>query len=201
MKVIGLTGGIGAGKSTVSSYLQNKGYRILDADKIAHEITAAGSPVLKEIADLFGNDMIEPDGSLNRKKLAGIVFSDMEKKRMLEAITTKRVVSLISEAVEDLRRQKSCDIIFVDAPLLFESGADSITDMVWMVTADPEVRIARVMERDDVEREDVLRRIANQLNDDEKIEKSQEVIDNSKGKETLYQQVEDLLKKYAEAEV
>ncbi len=199
MKVIGLTGGIGAGKSTVSVYLREKGYLILDADAIAHDITAKGSLVLDKIAETFGAEMILPDGNLDRKRLASVVFSDAEKKMQLEEITTKQVVKIIGDSVEELRKHDEYDIIFVDAPLLFEAGVDVMTDFVWMVTADDDVRIARVMARDQADREDVLRRIANQMDNDEKIRRSQEVIDNSKGKDELYQQIESLLMKYAES--
>lgn len=199
MRIIGLTGGIGAGKSTVSDYLRNKGYVILDADQIAHEITEKGSPVLKKIAETFGAEMIMDDGNLDRKKLASVVFSNQEKKEQLEEITTKRVVEIIGERLDELRQHGNYDIIFVDAPLLFESGADKLTELVWMVTADDEVRIARVMERDHASREEVVRRIANQMDNHEKIRRAQEVIDNSQGKEELYQQIEELLKKYVES--
>ena len=199
MRIIGLTGGIGAGKSTVSDYLRNKGYVILDADQIAHEITEKGSPVLKKIAETFGAEMIMDDGNLDRKKLASVVFSNQEKKEHLEEITTKRVVEIIGERLDELRQHGNYDIIFVDAPLLFESGADKLTELVWMVTADDEVRIARVMERDHASREEVVRRIANQMDNHEKIRRAQEVIDNSQGKEELYQQIEELLKKYVES--
>lgn len=199
MRIIGLTGGIGAGKSTVSDYLRNKGYVILDADQIAHEITEKGSPVLKKIAETFGAEMIMDDGNLDRKKLASVVFSNQEKKEQLEEITTKRVVEIIGERLDELRQHGNYDIIFVDAPLLFESGADKLTELVWMVTADDEVRIARVMERDHASREEVVRRIANQMDNHEKIRRAQEVIDNSQGKEELYQKIEELLKKYVES--
>lgn len=199
MRIIGLTGGIGAGKSTVSDYLRNKGYVILDADQIAHEITEKGSPVLKKIAETFGAEMIMDDGNLDRKKLASVVFSNQEKKEQLEEITTKRVVEIIGERLDELRQHGNYDIIFVDAPLLFESGADKLTELVWMVTADDEVRIARVMERDHASREEIVRRIANQMDNHEKIRRAQEVIDNSQGKEELYQQIEELLKKYVES--
>jgi len=199
MNVIGLTGGIGAGKSTVSSYLREKGYLILDADQIAHDITAKGSPVLIRIAEAFGAEMIREDGNLDRKKLAAVVFSDKQKKLLLEEITTRQVVKIIAEKVEELRKNGKYDIIFVDAPLLFEAGVDAMTDFVWMVTAADDVRISRVMERDHISREDVLRRIANQMSNEEKIRRSNEVIDNSHGKDELYRQIELLLTKYVES--
>ena len=197
MKVIGLTGGIGSGKSTVSSYLKEQGYLILDADQIAHDITKKGSPVLRKIADAFGADMLDAEGNLQRKKLAAVAFSTPENKALLESMTTAEVVRLISETVAQLRKTKDYDIIFIDAPLLFEAGVDRLTDLVWMVSADEEIRIERVMNRDQISREDVLQRIANQMSNDEKIERSQEIIDNSSGKEELYRQVKALLEKYA----
>ena len=195
--MIGLTGGIGSGKSTVSAYLVEKGYQVLDADRIAHEITETGSPVLERIAEAFGADMLNGDGSLNRKRLAAAAFSSKENKAVLESLTTKEVIRIIEESVAQLRNEEEYDIIFVDAPLLFEAGVDRITDFVWLVTADEEVRIERVMERDQVSREDVLQRISNQMSDEEKKQRSQELIDNSEGKEVLYRQVEALLRKYA----
>lgn len=197
MKVIGLTGGIGSGKSTVSSYLTEKGFLIIDADKIAHDITKKGSPVLIQLAQAFGVDMLDDEGNLNRKKLAAVAFSSPEKKAILENLTTKEVVRMIAEQVAHLRNNREYDIIFVDAPLLFESGADKLTDLVWMVSADEDIRIARVMARDNISKGAVLQRIANQMSNDEKIRRSNELIDNSKGKEELYHQVDVLLKKYA----
>ena len=196
MKVIGLTGGIGAGKSTVTNYLRKQGYLVIDADAIAHQITEKGSPALKKIALCFGAEVLYEDGSLNRKKLAGFVFSDEEKKRQLEQLTTVEVVYIIKTQLEDLRKKGKQDIVFVDAPLLFETGADKLTDMVWLVDADMEARISRVMDRDGTSREAVVSRVQNQMDSSEKKKLSAEIIDNSKGKEELYQQIEYLLMRY-----
>lgn len=198
MKVIGLTGGIGAGKSTVSDFLKEKGYIVIDADAIAHQITEKGAAALKKIALCFGADILQKDGSLNRKKLASIVFGDEEKKKQLEQITTMEVVEIIKNQLNDLRKGGKYDIIFVDAPLLFETGADKLTDCVWLVDADIEVRISRVMDRDQASREEVKNRIQTQMSSEEKKRRSAEIIDNSKGKEELYQQVEYLLMRYVE---
>lgn len=198
MLVIGLTGGIGAGKSTVSAILKEAGYPILDADKISHEITEKGSETLVKLADVFGRKMILPDGNLDRKKLASVVFSDDQKLRQLEEITTKEVVRIISERLKTLKSEGHHEIVFVDAPLLFESGADRLTDLVWMVDADMEVRIRRVMERDGVSRQEVLQRIDSQMSSAEKAARSEIVIDNSEGKEALCRKVKHLLRNYAE---
>ncbi len=200
MKVIGLTGGIGAGKSTVSDFLRQKGCRIIDADRIAHEITETGSPVLGQIAEAFGAEMIRPDGSLDRKALAAVVFSDPTEKEKLEAITTARVAELVRQQLETLRAQGGEGLVFVDAPLLFEAGVDALTDQVWLVDADLQVRIARTMERDRAGREEILQRIANQMPDEEKRARAHVIIDNSKGKDELYQRVEGLLKDYDQGE-
>jgi len=199
MKVIGLTGGIGAGKSTVSAILAERGFTIIDADLISHQITEKGSKALERISEIFGRDMILPDGSLDRKKLASVVFSDREKLKLLEEVTTKEVVAVISEKLQRLREEKTEELVFVDAPLLFESGADRLTDLVFTVDADLEVRIQRVMERDKAERQQVEERIASQMSSAERAARSAEVIDNSKGKEELRRQVEELLIKYAES--
>ena len=196
MKVIGLTGGIGAGKSTVTDYLKGKGYIVIDADAIAHQITDKGTAALKKIVLCFGTGILREDGSLNRRKLASMVFSDEGKKGQLERITTAEVVRIIKCQLDDLRRDGKYDIIFVDAPLLFESGADKLTDFVWLVDADAEVRISRVMDRDGVCGEEVAARMRNQMDSSEKKALSTDIIDNSKGKEELYRQIEYLLMRY-----
>ena len=200
MRIIGLTGGIGAGKSTVSGYLKMKGCTIIDADEISHQITAPQSPALQKLADAFGRDILEQDGSLRRKKLADIVFSDKEKLTLLESITTREVVEVIGERLQLLRKEGHKGLVFVDAPLLFETGTDKMTDAVFLVDADLEVRISRVTERDQVSRQQVLARMNSQMSTAEKAERATEIIDNSKGKEELYRQVDALLEKYAETE-
>lgn len=194
--VIGITGGIGTGKSTVTRYLVDKGFVVLDADKISHEITEKGSPALDKLADNFGREVILPDGNLDRKKVARIVFSNADSKKKLENIITSQVINIISTRIDELRKEKQYDIIFVDAPLLFESGADSLTNYNWIVVCDREIQIKRAMERDNLTREEIESRISNQMSAEEKIKRSDDIIDNSKGIEELYNQVELLINKY-----
>lgn len=200
MKIIGLTGGIGAGKSTVTEILIKEGYPVIDADQISRKITEKGSPVLEKIAGVFGNDMILPGGELDRKKLASLVFSDSEKRLRLEEITTKEVVRIIAEKLDRMKSRGQTGPVFIDAPLLFESGADRLTDLVWTVDADIFVRIERVCARDGATPQEVRDRIAAQMSSSRRAEHSAEVIDNSKGKEELCRQVKELLRKYAETE-
>ncbi|MBO4235952.1 MAG: dephospho-CoA kinase, partial [Firmicutes bacterium] len=148
MKVIGLTGSIGSGKSTVSNYLIRKGFIVIDSDAIAHDVVKKGKPALNEISEAFGKSVIGLDGELNRKKLADIVFKHPKKKARLEEIVTARVISEIKKEIRNLKKAEFDGIVFVDAPILFESGANINMDEVWVVVADDSLRAKRVMERD-----------------------------------------------------
>ena len=196
MLTIGITGGIGSGKSTVTSYLLSLGYNVIDADGISRSLTADGSPVIDELAKSFGDVILDSERVLNRKKLAEIVFSDSKKKALLESIVTKRVLDIAENQIEELRNSNRYDIIFFDAPILFESGGDKLVDKVWVVTAESDIRIKRVMERDGAAREDVIKRINNQMNEETRKAKADEIIDNSYDLESLYKQVDRLIQKY-----
>ena len=198
MVVIGLTGGIGTGKSTVSDYLTSKGYYVIDADKMAHEMTARETDTLNNIVKAFGHEILLDDGNLNRKKLGEIVFSNQEKLNILEELTTKVVVKNIISEVNVLRSGSKYDIIFIDAPLLFESGLNKIVDKVWLVDTDFEIRLNRIEKRDNVSREEAIKRIKNQLATDSKALYSDEIIKNSQRKEDLYIVVDKLLENYDE---
>ena len=195
MKIIGLTGGIGSGKSTVSAYLAAKGYKIIDADKIAHDITLKGSPVLLELAEAFGKDILEPDGSLNRRKLAAAAFADNDGRQMLNAITHRVIFEEIDGRIRELRNSGQEKIIFLDAPLLFESGLDSRTEENWVVHADTKTRVERVKGRDGLSESEILDRISAQMDEKEKLDRATYVLDNSGNREDLFAQIERLLEK------
>lgn len=195
MKIIGLTGGIGTGKSTVSDYLRKKGCIIIDADAVSREMTAPGGIALPEIREKFGDEYFDEEGNLLRRKMADLVFSNPEKKKLLESIVTDRVLDRITEFAA---RYRNCDepgIAVVDAPLLFEGGADALTDSVWLVTAEMNVRIERVLKRDNTDRASVEARIANQMDEDEKIRRSDVIIDNSSDLKHLYVQLDRLIER------
>lgn len=195
MKIIGLTGGIGSGKSTVSSYLAEKGYKIIDADKIAHDITSKGSPVLFELAEAFGKDILEPDGSLNRRKLAAAAFVDNDGRKILNGITHRVIFEEIDGRIREFRNSGQEKIIFLDAPLLFESGLDSRTEENWVVYADTKTRMERVKSRDGLSESEILDRINSQMDEKEKLERATYVLDNSGSREDLFVQIERLLEK------
>lgn len=196
MRIIGLTGGIGTGKSTVSSYLKSLGFDVIDADGIAREL--AGEPsVLAEIRDFFGDEVFDDDGSLDRRKMAEIVFSDVRKRELLESIITSRVIKKVSDIIDDYRAGRIAaskkDIVFLDAPTLFETGADRLVDEVWLVTCDMETRLERAELRDDTSREKIEARIASQMSEDDKAERSDEILLNNGKKEDLYKQIDKLI--------
>lgn len=195
MIVIGLTGGIGTGKTTVSEYLTEKGFPVIDADKLAREIVEPGMKALKAIKLEFGIDMINLDGSLNRKKLGDAVFSDREKLLKLNRITHKEILDRIKMKILELERENA-NLIFIDAPLLFETGIDSMVHETWVIDAPVNLRNERVKKRDSMSDEDIKFRIANQMDQRIKNTKATVVIDNSLGMEELYKKIDQLIKKY-----
>lgn len=161
--VVGISGGTGAGKSTVCEMLAEKGAAIVDADKIAREVTAKGSPVLGKLAECFGNDIINADGTLDRKKTAERAFSSAENTRKLTEITHPEIIKRCREEIESLRGKYS--LIVLDAPLLFTSGLDKICDKTVRVTAPEAIRIARIVARDGISETDAKKRIDSQKNE------------------------------------
>lgn len=190
MKLIGLTGGIGAGKSTVTDYLRDKGYPVLDADQIAKELLQPGMDTLEVLKQEFGEEILKEDGSLDRKKMAEIAFSDPLQKAKLDRITHKKVIDVIRLRAETFPENA---IVFIDAPLLFEAGIDQFTSENWVIDAEEETRIARVTARDPITREEVIQRINNQMDRCERLQKADFILDNSGSKLELYRQVNDLL--------
>ncbi len=190
MTVLGLTGGIGTGKSTVSRYLESKGFEIIDADQISREIVQPGSPLLTRISDTFGRQFVK-NGILQRKELGAFVFESPERKSMLDDIMMGTIIAIIEERV----RSAGGNCI-IDAPLLFEVGLDRLCDAVFVVDADTEVRIARVMKRDGISRQEVMDRISNQMGREEKLARADAVLDNSTDKEALYRQIDEAMEKY-----
>ena len=196
MRIIGITGGIGSGKSTVSGYIRDLGYDVIDADGIAREL-ADDAEVLTEIRDFFGGEVFSSDGSLDRKKMAELVFSDIRKRELLESIITSRVISNVGAILEEYRngqKKTDRDIVFLDAPTLFETGADRLVDEVWVVLCDVEKRLERAGERDHATSDEIRSRIASQMPDDERAEKADEVIVNDGTIGELYAKIDKLLK-------
>ncbi len=163
MKIIGITGGIGAGKTTVCDEMKKCGAEIVDADKIARQVVQKGMSALKEIENEFGKDVLTPGGELDRKKLADIVFSDEEKLKVLNSITHKYILAEMKERVKN----SSSEVVVLDVPLLFQCDFPIKCDLTIAVIANSETRAQRIMERDGVERSDAESRMSKQLTDEE----------------------------------
>ena len=190
MYVIGLTGGIGSGKSTVAEMLSRKGAKLLSADAVGHEVYEPGRPAYQEIVDAFGRNVLGPDGRIDRKRLGPIVFSDPEQLRRLNAITHPRMKELMREKLE-AERARGAPIAVLEAALLFDAGWDDLTDEVWVTVARPEVAAARTAERSGITVEEALSRIRAQMSNEERIARSQVVIDTDCPLEQTEEQVSE----------
>ncbi len=163
MKIIGITGGSGAGKTTVCAELKKYGAVIVDADKISKEITKKGSPALGEIEKAFGKQYILPSGELDRKALGKMVFSDDSKLELLNKITHKYIYLKMEEKIKNAQSR----VVVLDVPLLFGTDFPFRCDLTVAVVADREERIRRIVARDGITREMAEARIKNQMSDDE----------------------------------
>lgn len=163
--VVGLTGQTGAGKSTVSKTFLGNGFAVINADIVARQIVEKGSKCLTEIKELFGSHVIRIDGTLDRKALAGIVFSDKKKLEMLNSITYPYITSEILRQIR-IHSLKGEKLILLDAPTLFESRSDDFCELIISVVADADIREQRIIERDGLTPEQARRRMASQLDDE-----------------------------------
>lgn len=184
--VIGLTGGIGSGKSAALSYISSKGFPVIDSDNISREIVFPGSEALSEIVKKFGEDILNHDGTLNRKALGNIVFSDNEKLETLNHIMHGRVLEVI---IHRIAQQKDA-IVFIDAPLLIETGLNKISDEVWIVDTPDEIRIERIKKRDHLPESEIIKRFNSQLSREKRNTYGDVIFDNSKDLRYLYQQID-----------
>lgn len=188
MRVIGLTGGIASGKSTVAAMLERRGAVVIDADRISREAVMPGEPAYREIIAEFGGDILNPDGTINRAALGKIVFNDPAARERLEKITHPAIGRLADRKLAELRAAGT-PLAFYMAPLLIEAGATSRVDEIWVVFVDRETQIARVIARDGISREEALQRIAAQMPMEEKRTYGKAVIDNNGSEKETEEQV------------
>ena len=190
--VIGLTGGIGCGKSLVSRYLRSKNFTVIDADQIARQIMEPGSPGLEAAKEAFGLDILQADGSLNRQKLGGLVFQNQNLLEKLNAITHP----LIRQAIQDeIKKHAQEALVIVDIPLLFESGGyEEWVDEIWVVSASEAQQIQRIRERDGLTAQQAQARLDAQWPIAQKVALADLVIDNSALAAQTYQQVDKRLR-------
>jgi dephospho-CoA kinase len=175
---IGLTGGIASGKSTVSAMLVRRGAILVDADRIAREVVAPGSPTLAKVAEQFGQAVLLSDGSLNRKALGEIVFADTEARKQLEAVLHPSIRALMWERMEVSEKQHPDKLVVADVPLLYESGLEAMFKEVMLVYVPRELQLIRLVSRDGLTPEQAEQRLAAQMSIEVKKERADIVIDN-----------------------
>ena len=195
MKVLGLTGGIGSGKSMVLSMFANLGAEVIDADQLAREVVEPGQPALEEIATAFGRDMLMPDGRLDRGKLARIIFADPVARARLNAITHPRIQERM--ATEMALRGSRPGLLIVDIPLLYENDRSDTVESVIVVWVDAKTQLRRLTERDGLTPDEARQRIAAQMPLDEKRARADLVVDNSGSRENTRRQVEAIYRRFA----
>lgn len=189
--IIGLTGGIASGKTTVSNYFKSMDIPIVDADLIARQVVEPESKGLELIVEAFGNEMVV-EGALNRKALRQLVFSDEKALKTLNEITHPLIRNGILKDIEHYKRLKA-PLIVLDAPLLLENHLEVLVDEVWLVALSQDIQLERLMARDAVSREDGLNIISKQMSLKNKIKKSHVVLNNNHTIDDLLKQVKETL--------
>jgi dephospho-CoA kinase len=186
-RIIGLTGGIGTGKTTVSNYLAHR-YQlpVLDADIYAREAVQLGSPILSKISDRYGPNVQLPDGTLNRKRLAEMVFTNLAERQWLEQQIHPYVRDRFQSELDPL----DVPTVVLVVPLLFEAGMTDLVTEIWVVSCAPELQLRRMMERDHLTLEQAQARINSQLPIQEKVVRADVVLENSSTTEALLKQVD-----------
>ncbi len=175
MKVIGLTGGIGSGKSTVSQFLAELGAVIIDADKVGHEAFKPDTELWREVVFAFGRQVLKPNGDIDRKKLGEMVFSNSESLSQLNQIMHPRMYDMVKAQLEDYRRQK-VEVVVLEAPLLIEAGWTSLVDEVWVTVAPESTILRRLQGRMGLSQAEALARLRSQLSSAERLKHADIVI-------------------------
>lgn len=197
---VGLTGGIGGGKSTVARMLQRKGAFIVDFDRVAHEVQEPDGTAWKAITAEFGPEVLRPDRTLDREKLGAIVFHDEVKRRRLNEIVHPSVFEAWFGRMEAIRKERPDAVVVADVPLLFEVGMQTMLDLVVLVYLSPEGQIRRIMKRNGYTREDAALRLASQMPIDKKVPLADFVINNEGTMEETAIQVDDIWYELTERE-
>jgi dephospho-CoA kinase len=192
--VIGLTGGIASGKSTVSDMLRKQGIRVIDADQIAREVVEIGKPAYEQIVKTFGQDILHEDKTINREKLGTLIFSEENKRQQLNKIVHPAVRKEMLKQTEEEKAHQA-KIVVLDIPLLFESKLTYMVDEIIVVYVDEETQLKRLMKRNSYSEEEAKIRIGSQLPLKEKAELADEIIHNQGSIEETRAQVHELISK------
>jgi dephospho-CoA kinase len=192
MAVVGLTGGIASGKSTVARRMAERGVPVVDADLVAREVVEPGTPVLRRIAATFGDDVLLPDGRLDRKRLGARVFSDPEALRRLNALTHPAILSRVAERLRDLLREGHPWVVY-EAALVLENGLAPGLSALVAVVSDPEDQVRRAVSRDGLPVEEARRRLAAQTDNRTRRERADLVIENAGTLDDLLRRTDEVV--------
>lgn len=193
--VIGLTGSIASGKSTVSRMFDEWEIPVIDADQISRDVVRPGEPAYEDIVHVFGKDVLFKDGTLDRKKLGKVIFSSKERRKELNDIVHPRVREEMIRRRESYK-EEDYKAVVLDIPLLYESGLTDYVERVLVVAVDEETQLQRLMERDGSSREDARERITSQIPVSRKAEMADAVIDNNGTEEESFRQLRDILHRW-----
>jgi dephospho-CoA kinase len=193
MIVVGLTGGVATGKSTVAKMFKQCGAVVIDADQLARQVVEPGKPAWRAIVTLFGRTVLNQDRSLDRQALGSIVFHNPKKRRQLERIIHPRVAREQQRLVRRIAKGKPRAVVIYEVPLLFEAGVDKRVDKIIVVTADRETQIARMKKRNHLSRTEAIRRIRSQMPLAKKIQQADHVLNGTLPRPSLRKQVGQLL--------
>lgn len=177
MKVIGLTGGIGSGKSTISRFLAELGAVVIDADKVGHEVFNPGTEAYRDVISEFGKEILSPTGEIDRKKLGAIVFNDAEALNRLNKIMHPRMYQMIEHQIEELRK-KRVDVVVLEAAVLIEAKWFPLVDEVWVTVTPESAVVKRLKEQRGLAEEQTLARVRSQLSQEERLKYADVVINN-----------------------
>lgn len=191
MLVIGLTGGIGTGKTEVSRMLQDLGAVVINADQVGHEAYTPHSETWREVVAAFGEAILTAEGEIDRRKLGGIVFADLQELARLNGIMHPRMAGIVAEKLQGLDTD-GVDVAVVEAAVLFEAGWDALVDEVWTTESPLESVIARLRERNGFEPEEIRKRVSAQMSSEERAGRATEVIRNGGDLDGLRAQVTEL---------
>ena len=190
-KIIGLTGGIASGKSTVTSYLREKGYAVIDADRVVHDLQAQGGELYQALVEHFGTEILLDTGDLNRPALAERIFSSQNEIAWSNQVQGEMIRKALARERERLAETE--DLFFMDIPLLIEQGYLDWFDQVWLVYVTEDTQLERLMERNALTEDQVRDRLAAQMSLEEKKALVDLVIDNNSKRDHLYQQIDRVL--------
>lgn len=194
--IVGLTGGIVGGKSTVASMFKDLGVKIVDADKLGHSVILPYRPAWKKIIRLFGKDFLRKDLTIDREKLGKIVFTNQTLLKKLNEITHPEIIKLIKKEI-NLAKNKTCSqekVLIIDAALIYEAKIDRLMDKIIVVYIDEDEQVKRLIRRNNLSKEEALHRIKSQMSTKEKVKMADYIIDNSSSLDKTKKQVEKIWK-------